>query len=58
MFGIPVQCNILEEILAAESVTLTWSTKTSEQTFTANEEAFSGFRAALKQVLDSSKSRR
>lgn len=58
IFGLPVQCDILEKILATKSVTLTWSTKSSEQTFTVNEETFDGFRDALEKVLERSRSRR
>ena len=57
-FTAMVKCDVLRDIFLAESVTLSWSTKTDRYSFTASDESVSGFRDALAAVTASARSRR
>lgn len=57
VFGVPVNCHVLQEILSAGSVTLAWSSKKGEYSFSFSDESILGFREALGHVVESAKSR-
>jgi hypothetical protein len=57
IFGVPVNCLVLQEILSAGSVTLTWSSQKGEYSFSFSDESVPGFSQAIGHVVESAKSR-